>query len=229
VPPKPSGPWPAAPRLPAQLDAGGPLEDGGAWAGADAGAQQSFDGGVRDFDITASRLRAVRLTGAVLEGGRWADVVVEDCELSGMTLEGTTWARVAFRGCRMSGMVAIGVKAVDVMFTDCRIDAANFRGSAFERCAFDGCDLARADFYGARLAPGAMRRCSLVEADFSKAQCEGLDLRGSDLSGVIGAASLRGCTITPEQMVPLGLALVASLGVRVEDTIDDPVSRRSPS
>ncbi len=221
--PKDGRPWPTAPRVAAPLDtAPPPLADGGAWSGVDAGPERSFDGVLDDYEIAASRLRGVRLTGAVLEGGRWADVELEDCELSGTTLEGTVLARVVFRRCRMSGMIAIGVKAKDVMFTDCRIDGVNFRGSTFERCAFDACDLSRADFYGARLAPATVRRCSLIEADFSKAQCEGLDVRGSDLTGVTGASSLRGCTMTTDQMIPLGLALVADLGVRVEDMLDDP-------
>ena len=209
------------PRLAALLDtAPPPLADGISWSGVDAGPEHSFGGALDDYENGASRLRAVRLTGAVLEGGRWADVEVEDCELSGTTLEGTALARVVFRRCRMSGVIAVGAKAKDVMFTDCKIDAANFRGSTFERCAFEGCDLAGADFYGARLGPATIRRCSLVEADFSKAQCEGLDVRGSDVTGVVGATSLRGCTVTADQMIPLGLALVADLGVHVEETLE---------
>jgi len=111
----------------------------------------------------------------------------------------------------------MGVKAQDVRFADCKVDGANFRGSSLERCAFEDCDLAGADFYGGSFAPGALRRCRLAAVDFSKARCDGLDLRGSHIAGVKGAASLQGCVITSDQMVPLGLALLATLGARVED------------
>jgi len=210
--------WPAAPRVAERLDSRPEaLGDGMSWSEVDAGPDASFSGSASDCEIVGSRLHGLRLTGAVLECGRWADVVLEDCELSAMALEDFTLVRVLFQRCRMSGLLAMGVKAQDVRFADCKVDGANFRGSSLERCAFEDCDLAGADFYGGSFAPGALRRCRLAAVDFSKARCDGLDLRGSHIAGVKGAASLQGCVITSDQMVPLGLALLATLGARVED------------
>jgi uncharacterized protein YjbI with pentapeptide repeats len=180
----------------------------------------SSSGPATDYEVTGSRLRGVLLTGAVLEQGHWTDVVVQDCELSGVALDDTSLTRVVFDGCRMSGLVAIGLNAHDVRFVNCKLDGANFRGAALERCVFEDCDLAGADFYGARFAPGALLRCAITEAEFSKAKCDGLDLRGSDLTGIRGAEVLRACVIRSDQMVPLGLALLTTIDVHVTD--DEP-------
>ncbi|HZQ83337.1 MAG TPA: pentapeptide repeat-containing protein [Acidimicrobiales bacterium] len=218
MPSKDAGRWPAGPRLTEPLDdAPRPLGDGVSWSGVDAGPGVAFSGSASDYEIIGSRLHGLRLTGATFEGGRWADVLVEDGELSGLVLEGPSLVRVAFRHCRMSGLVAIGARAQDVHFVDCRLDDANFRGSSLERCRFEDCDLRGADFYGARFAPGALRRCRLAGAEFGGAACDGLDLRGSDLEGVRGATSLRRTTISQGQVVAFGLALVAAFEVSVED------------
>jgi len=209
---------PAAPRLAEALATTVvPLGDGVSWSGADVGPEGSFSGTVSDYEVLGSRLQGVRLTAAVLERGRWTDVVVVGCELSGVTLDDAVLTRVEFDGCRMSGLVAMGLNARDVRFVDCKLDGANFRGSTLERCAFEDCDLAGGDFYGTRFAPGAVRRCTLAEAEFSRAKCDGLDLRGSDLAGIRGAPSFRGCVVTSDQMVALGVALLSTIDVQVRD------------
>lgn len=213
----PSG-WPVAPRIADRLDADAdPLGDDVSWSEIEARQSESFSGTASNIEIVGSRLDGVRLTGAGLEAGRWADVEVQRCELSATALEDTSLVRVVFRSCRMSGLIAIGITAKDVRFDDCKLDGANFRGSSLERCVFEDCDLRDADFYGARFEPGRLLRCALSGVEFSKAKCDGLDLRGSKLEGVKGSGSLTNCVITPDQMVPLGLALLATLNARVED------------
>jgi uncharacterized protein YjbI with pentapeptide repeats len=209
---------PAPPRVAEHLDSQPVLlADGVSWSEVDAGPDQSFSGSVSDYEIVGSRLHGVRLTGAVIEGGRWVDVVLDDCELSGTVLDDATLVRVLFHRCRMSSLIATGAKAQDARFVDCKIDGANFRASALERCAFEDCDLTAADFYAARFASGALRRCALADVEFSKATSDGLDLRGSRLEGIKGAGTLQGAVITSDQMVPFGIALLAALGVKVDD------------
>ena len=210
--------WPTAPRVAERLDGQpDPLCDGVSWSGVEAGPEASFFETASDCEVIGSRLNAVRLTGAVLDEGRFVDVVFEDCELSAAAVDGATMVRVLFQRCRMSGLIATAVKAEDVRFADCKLDGANFRGSTLERCTFEDCDLGGADFYAATIAPGALRRCRLSAVEFSKARCDGLDLRGSTLEGIKGATALRSSIITSDQMVPLGIALLASLDVRVQD------------
>ena len=167
--------------------------------------------------MVGSRLNGVRLTGASLERLRLIDVILDDCELSGATLEGASLARVQFNRCRLSGLVGAGVKAQDVRFVDCKMDGSNFRMTAWDRSEWVDCDLRDADFYAAKLAGCAFRHCTLVGLELSKAGCDALDLRGSTVDGIKGAASLAGCVIGSDQVFPLARCLLGALRIRVED------------
>lgn len=209
---------PAPPRVPEHLDGPpDPLGEGVSWTAVGAGAETSCSELVSDYEIVGSRLHGVRLTGAVFERGRFVDVVLDDCELSGTVLEETMLVRVRFQRCRMASLVANGMKGQDVAFADCKLDGANFRGSTMERCAFDDCQLVGTDFYGAAITGGAFRRCAMTDTEFSKAKCDGLDLRGSHFKSLKGASSLRRCVITSDQTAALGLALLTSMDVVVND------------
>ena len=74
-----------------------------------------------------------------------------------------------------------------------------------------------AGFSGARLRNSAFLDCDLSGIEFSGARIEGLSLHGSTLDSVRGAPALldAGVGIGTDQVVPLGVALVAGLGVTV--------------
>lgn len=209
---------PAPPRV-AELLSGEweALADGVSWSEVDATADASFGGSAADCEIVGSRLRGVRLTGATFDRVRLVDVALDDCELSGVDFQEATFVRVRFFRCRMSGVVATALKAEDVVFGECQLTGSNFRSSSFQRCEFADCDLSEADFYAAKLTHGVLRRCRLTSTEFSKAACNGLDLRGSRVEGIKGCDALRGAVIGSDQMVPLGVALLASLDIRVDD------------
>lgn len=59
--------------------------------------------------------------------------------------------------------------------------------------------------------------CDLTGAVLEEARLAGTDLHGSTIEDVRGALALRGCRIGPEQLVPVGAALLAALDVRMTD------------
>lgn len=218
VPSPATRPRPKPPLVTEQLDrAEDPLADDVAWSGVTAGPDASFSGAAADCEMIGSRLQGVRLTGAVLERLRLIDVELDDCELSGVLFEDASVVRVRFTRCRLSGIVAAGLKAHDVTFVDCKLDGANFRMANWERSEWTSCDLTDADFYAAKLGGCAFLECTLTRLELSKAACRGLALHGSTLEGIRGADALGGCLIGPNQVVPLGIALVGALGIRVQD------------
>jgi uncharacterized protein YjbI with pentapeptide repeats len=192
------------------------LADDVAWSGVTAGAESSFSGAAADCEVIGSRLQGVRLTGAVLERLRLIDVELDDCELSGVLLEDASFVRVRLTRCRLSGIVAAGLKAHDVSFVDCKLDGANFRMADWERSEWTSCDLTDGDCYAAKLGGCAFLDCTLTRMELSKAACRGLALHGSTLDGIRGADALGGCLIGPNQVVPLGIALVGAFGIRVQ-------------
>jgi uncharacterized protein YjbI with pentapeptide repeats len=221
VPSPATRPRPKPPLVTDRLErAEDPLADDVAWSGVTAGAEASFSGAAADCEVVGSRLQGVRLTGAVLERLRLIDVELDDCELSGVLLEDASFVRVRFTRCRLSGIVAAGLKAHDVSFADCRLDGANFRMAEWERSEWTGCDLTDGDCYAAKLGGCAFLACTLTRFELSKAVCRDLALHGSTLDGIRGADALGGCLIGPDQVVPLGIALVGALGIRVQDHPD---------
>ena len=56
----------------------------------------------------------------------------------------------------------------------------------------------------------------LREADVTRARFASADLRGAELEDVRGAASLRGALISPEQVLAVGLSLIAGAGILVD-------------
>ncbi len=59
--------------------------------------------------------------------------------------------------------------------------------------------------------------CDLTGADLRRARADRLDLRGSVVDGLLGAAELRDVLIGVDQVIPFALAVFAGTGVRVVD------------
>ncbi|HWD63259.1 MAG TPA: pentapeptide repeat-containing protein, partial [Humibacter sp.] len=62
----------------------------------------------------------------------------------------------------------------------------------------------------------AFERCSIDTLEVSHARMTDVDLRGADLGGVRGVASLRGAVVSFEQLMGLAPALADGVGLRVE-------------
>ena len=178
------------------------------------------DFGGSELDLVS--LRQCRLDGAMFLGTRLlraslVDCVIDDCHLSGALFEDCQLERVEFRRCRISGIQAPRTRFTDVAFIDCKADAASFRMTTWERAEFRDCNLADADFYGAKLPGSRFEGCDLVKTDLSKADLAGSRFQRSNLTDVRGGESLRGVSISSDQMLPAALAVFASMKIRIED------------
>ena len=207
---------PAPPRLPEQLTSVPPtLADEAVWDGHEVAG--TFAGAIAaHVDVVGCRLTGVALTGAEIDRLRLIDTILEDCELSGAVLTRSVLNRVEFRRCRCSGLVASGAELTDTRFVDCKLDDANFRMTAWKRSLLDGCLMTGADFREARLATTRFDACDLSRVDFTKASLPGVSLAGSTLVDLRGAGSLKGVLITGDQVVPLALAMFATMGIRID-------------
>jgi uncharacterized protein YjbI with pentapeptide repeats len=168
-------------------------------------------------DITGCRLDHRRFTGGRLSRWRLADCVAISCDFSGVTLEECSFRRVEFRDCRFSGVQAQHSSFKDVGFIDCKADEANFRMTTWERTEFEQCDLSGADFYGAQLPGTRFSGCRLNGVQLARADLAGSHFHGSSIEGVQGAESLRSVTIGSDLVIPVALALFATLEIRIDD------------
>jgi uncharacterized protein YjbI with pentapeptide repeats len=178
-----------------------------------------------DFSATELYLvsiRQCRVEGALFTGSRlvrasFVDCVIVDSDLSGVRLEDCRLERVELRRCRVSGLQATRTQFADVALVDCKADAASFRMTVWERAEFRDCNLVESDFTGAKLPGTRLEGCDLAKADLTKADLTGTRLHRSNLADVRGGDALRGVTIGSDQLIPVALAVFASMKIRIDD------------
>lgn len=213
------------PDLPEQFDpAPDVVESGGSWFGVCADASLSLPEHVYDLQLLECVWREVDASSCRFSGFSCRDVRFERCDLSAAVLDSAALTRVHFVGCRLTGVVFSGAELSDVVIEGGVASLANFRASTSSFLCVRDTSLADADFSGARLRNAALLDCELSGVDLSNARIEGLSVHGSNLDSIHGASALvdAGLRIDADQVIPLGTALVAGLGVTVTSRPNQP-------
>ncbi len=181
---------------------------------------------IRDLDLTGIRLLSGHLSGIEAERVLMAQetqlhsVEIVDCTFGALRCEDSRLTRVIFRSCQLRGATFEECTFDNVLFEDCRLDYATFtKIRAAGPLAFTRCQLAEAEFSGCDFGGGtAIADCNLRQTDFRPGKYRNADLRGSDLTSVLGATNLTGAIISPDQEHQLAQALIAALDLTIRDT-----------
>lgn len=186
------------------------------WEQVNIGADVEIGDAVADV-----QLREVLWANAQLVGRRFTGLVCSDVrfvrgDLAGAVFEDCRFTRVVFKSCRMNGAIFAGATMQDVQWVDCVAELADFRLGHVRRSAAERTNLREADFYGCSLTEVRLVNCELSGSNFERAHAQGLDLRGSTVANLRGVDALAGARISSDQMMPLGVALIDSLGFRVD-------------
>lgn len=209
---------PRPPAIPADLaDAPSVLEDGDSWENVRAGVDLEVDPTAEHVELVGCSLTGVDLTSRRLAGFQARDVVFEGCDFSGAVLDGAQLDRVVFRGCRLTGAMLTAARLQDVVIEDCVATLANFRATRAALLFVRRTSLVEADFYTATLTDSAILDCDLSRANVRDLRAQRLHLHGSTLDRLVGATSLRGALIDDEQIIALGAAVLADIGVSIGD------------
>lgn len=161
----------------------------------------------------------VRLTGARLRRLDLADVRIVDCDLNQVVLDEAILHRVRFERCRLTEADLGGARLVDVAFVDCQLDGAALRLAQAERLEVRGGSATGLDLYRAKAAGSAWLDTDLSAADLSGADLARARFVGSKLADLRGAAALRGAVIGRDQVVDVGLGLIADTAITVVDAV----------
>jgi uncharacterized protein YjbI with pentapeptide repeats len=213
------------PRIPSQL-----AEDDGAARG-DNFSHSLLCGDFswqsrEDTLVEQSRIVQAQFTGARLSRSRLTDVVVENSDFSGAELDEAAIERVEFRECRMSGAIFSRCSFRDVRFVGCRLNEANFRMSEITHVLFEDVELRGSDFYAATMESTGFFDCDLTNAEFTKATIPDVRFHGSTLLDLKGAEYLTGAIIESSQVLPVALAVLAALRIRIDDEREPPEAVR---
>nr|WP_246256041.1 pentapeptide repeat-containing protein [Isoptericola halotolerans] len=128
---------------------------------------------------------------------RWRDVEVHDARIGSAELYESAWQSVRFVGCKLGFVNLRGATLRDVVLTDCVVDELDLVQAQATRVSFEGTRVRRLDVQASSL--------------------QDVDLRGAELTELVGTDALRGSTITPAQLGQLAPALAANLGIDVVD------------
>ena len=164
-------------------------------------------------------LRGEDLVGADLYKLRVSGTTLTACELSGASLAHADLWRVEIHDCRMSGAVLDGARLRDVSFTGCKLDTASLRSVKAERVMFSDCVLREADLTDSSWVESSFVDCDLAATIVDRARMTGARFHGSSVERVVGADSLRGIVIAPEQALNLGLRVLDAMGITTEDDV----------
>ena len=198
------------------------------WYGLAADVAMTLPETVYDLDLTGCLWRGVNARGRRFGGLRSRDVVFDHCDFAEAGLEGALLTRVRFHECRLTGANFGGAVLHDVLIDGGVADLTSFRLSRCSMLWAVGTTLQEADF-----AQATLRRCALLDSDltsasFDKVSLDGLSLHGSILDALVSAQALAGggVRIDTGQVLPLGSAILAAMGVQVGDRPELPAVRR---
>lgn len=178
---------------------------------------------LRSLEISGQRLVTGQVSGLRVERAKLGDLRMDSvdftgCDLSQAAFTGGKWSRVRFTDSKILAGQFHNLTVEDVIFDHCKLDFAAFQVvTAKGPVIFRDCSLEEAWFTGCDLSKAAFDDCRLSATAFEHTTCKGTDLRGNDLSGIRGIASLRQAAIEPAQVIQLGHALVADLELRLPD------------
>nr|WP_246253746.1 pentapeptide repeat-containing protein [Isoptericola chiayiensis] len=128
--------------------------------------------------------------------GRWRDVGLTDARIGSAELYESQWQSVRFVGCKLGYVNLRGATLQDVVFADCQVDELDLVQVRATRVAFE--------------------RTSVRRLDVQASTLSDVDLRGADLTELVGTDALRGTTITADQLLLLAPMLAANLGITVD-------------
>ncbi len=164
------------------------------------------------------RVRMLRAGTASIAATRMDSVEFTGCDLSSLRWQGGKISRARFGNCRLLAARIEAVTMEHVVFSGCKLDYAAFgQIRATGPVVFAGCSLREAEFTGCDLAGTAFDDCDLRLASFGPGHYRACDLRGNDLSALLGASHLKHAVIDLAQTAQLGEALAAELEVTFGD------------
>ncbi|WP_067606839.1 pentapeptide repeat-containing protein [Nocardiopsis listeri] len=151
------------------------------------------------------------------EEERIVNVHFSSVDLTSHRLTGVTFSRCRFTASRLMGVSLSYVTMTDVLFEGCQFDYASWEqvkvtgDVAFVDCSFKETGIVQSDLRGA-----VFDDCAFG-AEIESTKMSGTDLRGSDLSGFSGLASLHKAKVTEFQIRQLSVAMIRDLDLTVTE------------
>jgi len=144
------------------------------------------------------------------------DAEFKGCNFTASKLPSSSWHVALIDGTRCSGTMLPNSVFKNVTFKNSKLELVNFRFSRLEHIIFDGCTIDDADFYSATLKNVAFINCTMNSVTFASARMSNVDISKSQIEGIKGVNSLKGVTISYDQLMQLAASLADEAGIKVK-------------
>jgi uncharacterized protein YjbI with pentapeptide repeats len=118
-------------------------------------------------------------------------------------------------GGRSGAVTAHGSDLTRVRLAGLKVDYLDLRNATLVDVTLAGCTVGELDLAGADLRDVRLPGSTVGSLVLDGARCRSVDLRGAEVTRLDGVAGLRGCTISPAQLVGWGPGMAAELGIAV--------------
>lgn len=178
-----------------------------------------------DLDFAGQTAEAVaflrcRLERCGLDGVRMTRVRIAECLLAevhavSLDVSDATLHDSLLRGCRIGALTAAGATWTSVRVRGGKFDFVDLTRARLTDVVFDGCAIGSLDLGDAQIRAVRFERATVDELTVTGARLSGVDLTGAILGTVRGIESLRGATVSPEQLIDLAPSMAGHLGIEI--------------
>ena len=175
------------------------------------------------LSLETVRVKGCRLDGAELRRLRCRRVVFDTCDFANSRWLDCDLGEVAFLDCRFTGASIAGGRLTEVLLRNCRLRLARLSHLGRPSALLESCDLSGALLMESDLSDARFVACDFTDAELFNVDLAGGDLRDNELGGLRGVGCLRGATVDALQLLALGPALAAHVGLIVEEAIGEGV------
>jgi uncharacterized protein YjbI with pentapeptide repeats len=143
------------------------------------------------------------------------DCEFKNCNFTTAKFPESSWQRVKIDGARCSGLQITNGTLRDITFNNCKLELVNLRFSRLENVLFENCVIDDVDFYDAKLKNVHFINCTINEITFASARMMSVDISQSTIQGIKGINSLKGVTISYDQLMQFAPSFAAEFGIKV--------------
>jgi len=161
------------------------------------------------------RLTKVDFTQVTVTKFDVTDCDFKACNFTASKFPESSWHRVSIDGARCSGLQVTNGMLKNVDFKNCKLEMVNFRFSRLENVAFEDCVINDVDFYDAQLKNVEFVNCTINNVTFASARMMSVDISKSAVDGINGINSLRGVTMSYDQLMQLAPAFAVEAGIKI--------------
>ncbi len=183
------------------------------------------DASIDNADMVGFTQKYISLSESRINKGDFSSISIErsdifscefkNCNFTASKLPNSSWHVVLVDGARCSGMQVSNSTFKNVRFANSKLELMNFRFSTIENCVFEDCVLDDVDFYNAKLKNVAFINCTINNITFASAKMLKVDISKSQLEGIKGSSSLKGLTISYDQLMQLAPYFAAEVGIKI--------------